>query len=85
MRLTIFILSLPVVMFLAVIFLFRSQTSDEFELTFFVFWILTAVVCFIRGLFIFREHRRLALCCFGITLLQILLAILPVFASRRVS
>jgi cytochrome bd-type quinol oxidase subunit 2 len=85
MRLTIFILLLPVVMFFVFVFLLRSHASDMLELPFFIFWILTALVCFVRGLFIFRQHRRLAWCCFGVTLLQFILAILPLLARHKIS
>jgi hypothetical protein len=85
MKLTIFILLLPVVMFFGFMFLLRSHASDTLELPFFIFWIFTALVCFVRGLFIFRQHRRLAWCCFGVTLLQVVLAILPALASHKIS
>jgi hypothetical protein len=34
-------------------------------------WLLAAAACFIRGLFIWRSHRRLALCCFAVVMLQL--------------
>ena len=85
MRLTIFILTLPVVMFFGFVFLLRSHASDAFEIPFFIVWIFTALVCFVRGFFIFRQHRRLAWCCFGVALLQVVLAILPALASHKIS
>ena len=36
-----------------------------------ILWILTALVCFLRGLFIRRYHRLLARCCFAVALLPI--------------
>jgi hypothetical protein len=67
---TMLVLFLPVVMFSGFL---AFHGSDAANATF-ALWMFTTVVCFIRGLFILRRHRRLAWCCIGVALLQIILA-----------
>ena len=76
MRLTIHILVLPVMMILGGFFFGRrsdmySQVLCE---AFFYLWIATALVCFVRGFIIWRQHRYLALGCFAVALAPIGLA-----------
>jgi hypothetical protein len=83
MKLTIFILLLPIVIFVSGILLIHRPASDAMIQTFLGFWAAASLLCFIRGFFIFRQHRRLAWCCFLIALLQIIFAILPALASHK--
>jgi hypothetical protein len=46
-------------------------------------WALASLLCFIRGFVIFRQHPRLAWCCFTVALIQIIFAILPALASHK--
>ena len=84
MKLTVFILFLPVAMFLTLVFLIRRHASDALLVTYYFFWIFAALVCLVRGIFIFQQNKRLAWCCFGVTLLQVTLVILPAFATAKI-
>jgi hypothetical protein len=66
---------------------FMPREIDEAVIAAFsAIWMLATIVCLIRGIYIFRSHQRLAWCCFLVVLLQILLAIVPVFfAPKRIS
>src|SRR5208283_5398502 len=78
MRLTVFILLLPVIIFFSG-FLMASRIDGPAVIVFLVIWMLASIACFVRGLFIFDSHRRLAWCCFLVALLQFSLAIVPAF------
>jgi hypothetical protein len=82
MKLTIFTLVLPVVIFLVGISVISRPASDAMIETFLAVWALASLVCFIRGIFIFRQHRYLACCCFVTALVQVVFAILPALASH---
>jgi len=84
MRLTVLILLLPVVTFLSGLWLLPRDVGDAVVGAFLVWWLLTTVVCFVRGCFIFRHHRRLAWCCFGVVLLQFFLGIVPLMGHVNV-
>ena len=76
----IFVLLLPVLMFFTLLFTLRLHI-EALELTLFILWMLATLVCFIQGFVIFRQHRYLAACCFGVALLQVVLAILPLITA----
>ena len=80
MKLIVFILLLPVLMFFTFLFAVRLDL-DALGKSIFILWMLATLVCFIQGFVIFRQHRYLAACCFGIALLQIVLAILPLITA----
>jgi len=73
------ILLLPVMMFFG--FLFGIHRGDALAITVFVLWILTTLVCFGRGFYIFRQQRYFALCCFAVGLIQVVLAIVPALSG----
>jgi hypothetical protein len=73
MRLTVFILLLPLMIFFFGL-VFMKHSSAYAALWFFSFWALASLVCFVWGLVILRRHRRLACCCIAVAALQILLA-----------
>ena len=83
MKLTIFILLLPVMIFLSGLILVSRPATDAQIQIFLGVWAAASLVCFIRGFFIFRQHQRLAWCCFIIALLQVVFAILPLLASHK--
>jgi hypothetical protein len=83
MKLTIFILIFPIVIFVAGILLIHRPASDAMSETFLSVWAAASLLCLIRGFFIFRRHQRLAWCCFIISLMQIVFAILPLLASHK--
>jgi hypothetical protein len=74
MRLTLLIMLLPVMMFFGFLFALKH---NALELPGFILWILATLVCVVRGIVIFRQHRRLAWCCFGVALLQVVLVVFP--------
>jgi hypothetical protein len=80
MRLTMLVLLLPVMMFFG--FLFVIHRGDALAIPAFIIWISTTLVCFGRGFYIFRKQRYLALCCFAVACMQIILAILPALTGR---
>jgi hypothetical protein len=82
MKLTVLVLLLPLMTFLCGVFLLPRDAGNAVVATFLVWWLLTAVVCFGRGCFIFRRHGGLAWCCFGVVFLQVVLAILPVLGDH---
>jgi hypothetical protein len=83
MKLTISILILPVVIFLAGISLIPRGAGFIWIQLFLGVWALASLLCFIHGFFIFRQHQRLAWCCFVVATVQLVLAILPALASHR--
>ena len=84
MKLTIFILLLPVIMFFGFLVVVTHDYYTLASLLLFS-WILTFVICFIRGFFIFLRQRKLAWCCFAMALLQLIIAILmPAFVSKEI-
>ena len=77
MRLTISISVLPVIIFFGgILFMHHSLSDGQIE-TFLAVWVLASLGCLVRGFFIFRSHRRLALCCFVVAFLQVVLAVVP--------
>lgn len=83
MKLTIFILLLPVVIFASGLLMIQRPASDAMIQTFLGIWALASLACFFRGFFILRQHRILAWCCFVIALLQTIFAVLPALASHK--
>lgn len=85
MRLTLLILLLPVAIFFGWILLQPrlGEAGDSLIPIWFGIWMLATLVCFIWGIIIFRRYRRLSWCCFGVTLLQVILALLPLLASHK--
>ena len=82
MKLTIFILLLPIVIFVTGILMIHRPASDTMIETFLGVWAAASLLCFIRGFFIFRHRRWLAWCCFIVAAVQIVFAILPALASH---
>jgi len=77
MKLTTFLIVLPLVVFYIAV-----NTHPPYAALFAV-WSLLALVCLIRGIYVFRLHRWQAFCCFAFTLIQTLLVLLPVLMIRR--
>jgi hypothetical protein len=77
MKLTIFILLLPWAILLVVGALVHLGINYGWIFLCLGPWMLASLVCFIRGLFIFRRHQRLAWCCFINAAIQLILAIWP--------
>ena len=85
MRLTVLNLLLPTIIFLIGFFM-PGEVAEAVIGVLVAIWMIATVGCIIRGIYIFRSHRRLAWCCFLVALLQILLAVVPVFfAPKRIS
>jgi hypothetical protein len=79
MKLTIFILSLPVVMF--VWLLLATPSSDMFRLTLFCLWILSGLICLAWSFFISRRSRLLGWLCAGVPMIQLIMMLLPARSS----
>jgi endonuclease/exonuclease/phosphatase (EEP) superfamily protein YafD len=83
MKTTIVILVLPFVMALLFLLLALQAAGDAFVIASLFLWVLTAVICFVRGCIIFRRQPALGCCCLGIALLHLVIAILPAFSSAK--
>jgi hypothetical protein len=85
MKLTIVILLLPLGLLMGTMIANRDFDAftlpDSLAIPFYFLWIAATLVCLIRGCFIFRHHRFLALCCFAVAVSQIALALMP--AAKR--
>jgi hypothetical protein len=85
MKLTIIILLLPVTLLFGTLLANHDFDTvalpDSLAVSFYFLWIASTLVCLVRGCFIFRHHRLLALCCFAIAMSQIVLALMP--AAKR--
>src|ERR1700722_16612878 len=73
---TILMLLLPVATLLGFVFAWHQHYEGlTFELL--ILWILTAIICFVRGLFIHHYNRGLAWCCFGVAVLPLPVLVVP--------
>jgi hypothetical protein len=82
MKLTAFILPLPIVMF----FLgsLATRSSDIFQLTLFSIWLLSTFICLGWGFYISRRSRLLGWVCVGVALVQFAFMFLPVNSHVRI-
>jgi hypothetical protein len=76
MKLTIFILSLPVVIFLSLFLV--EDASDTFRLALFCLWILSGLICLAWSFYISRRSRLLGWLCASIFMIQLIMAMWPV-------
>ena len=71
MNLTILLLVLPVALFWA-----WTEYWQISELLF-ALWVLSALVCLARGLFVFRTNKTLGAVCLGVICVQVMFLVVP--------
>jgi hypothetical protein len=78
MKLTIFILSLPVAMFICLAL--ATRASDEFRMALFGLWILSGLFCFGWSFYISRRSRLLGWLCASVPMIQLIGMMWPVYS-----
>jgi len=75
MKLTVFILSLPVVIFLT--HFLAEDASDTFQLVLGLLWVLSSVFCIAWGFYISRRSRLLGWLCIVVGIIPLILMMIP--------
>jgi hypothetical protein len=70
MAITVFFMLLPMLSMIGWLYGYHGH-HEGFAFQSLEFWLLTAAACVVRGLFIWRSHHRLAICCFAVVLLPL--------------
>jgi hypothetical protein len=82
MKLTVFILALPMVIF--VWLLLATHISDGFRLTLLLLWLVSSVICLAWGFYISRRSRLLGWLCVGVALIPLVMLMWPVVSHGGV-
>ncbi len=82
MKLTIFVLLLPVMIFVST--LLATQGTHTFHPVLFFLWLLSSVNCLVWGFYISRRSRLLGWLCVGVGVIPLIMMMWPVVSDGGV-